>query len=158
MIRFQVGFLGSWINRGLLRITAMLCPGRTEEGLSVLQRKITAGGQVAAEVSGMYSGLDLGTLVDEGCSAESTWVEMELSWQRNKEKLRAIVDQSGRAFVVLQGEFYGSGVPDPKLPEAFKCAYDPGWGHLGAFRTKLVVHSILSVRATQSTRRDRGNR
>ncbi|MGA2898543.1 MAG: hypothetical protein ABSE27_13240 [Acidobacteriaceae bacterium] len=56
-----------------------------------------------------------------------------------------MLDTAGKAEVVFDGEFYGPGVPDPKLPEAIKKSYQPGWGHLGAFRTKLVVHAIQSV-------------
>lgn len=46
---------------------------------------------------------------------------------------------------MFEGEFYGPGLPDPNLPEAIKKSYQPGWGHLGAFRTKLVVQAIQSV-------------
>jgi hypothetical protein len=48
--------------------------------------------------------------------------------------------------VVVEGEFYGPPLADPKLPEAVKKDYHPGWGHLAAFKTKLVVHVIHDVK------------
>jgi hypothetical protein len=119
-----------------------------QASLCALQKKISEGKHVKAEVAGVYSlGLDKGTLEDAACPTEATWVELELVSQRNKEKPRELLDHSGRAYVVFKGEFYGPDVPDPKLPQAMARAYHPGWGHLGAFKTKLVVHSIQSVRA-----------
>ena len=67
-------------------------------------------------------------LENPACPTEATWVELELVSQRNKEKLRQLLDHSGRARVVFEGEFYGSGVPDPKLPQAIAGAYHPGLG------------------------------
>jgi len=121
--------------------------------LCVLQGRITAGNHLPVEVAGVYSaGLDVGPLVDLGCAARATWVEMALVSNVNKEKLRELLDHSGRAYVVLQGEFYGPGLPDPNLPEAIKRTYRPGWGHLGGFKTKLVVHYIKSVRTAPPDR------
>ena len=57
-----------------------------------------------------------------------------------------MLDTAAQADVVFEGEFYGPGVPDPNLPESIKKSYQPGWGHLGAFKTKLVVHAIQSVK------------
>ena len=111
-----------------------------------LQEKIKQGEHVAAEVAGMYySGLDMGPLDDAACPTQATWVELGLSSNVNKEKLRKLLDRAGRAYVVLQGEFYGPGMPDVRLPENIKRNYHPGWGHNGAFRTKLVVHYIVGV-------------
>ena len=39
--------------------------------------------------------------------------------------LRSMLDTAGKADVVFEGEFYGPGVPDPKLPEAIKKSYQP---------------------------------
>ncbi len=44
-------------------------------------------------------------------------------------------------------DFYGPGVPDPKLPESIEKSYQAGWGRLGTFRTKLVVRAIRSVKS-----------
>jgi hypothetical protein len=99
-------------------------------------------------VSGVFSeGLDRGTLEDNRCPKEATWVELALRSQQNKDKLRKALEHSRRANVVFEGEFYGPPVPDPKLPEAIRKQYHPGWGHLAAFKTKLVVHEIRSVEA-----------
>jgi hypothetical protein len=70
----------------------------------------------------------MGPLVDLGCAAQATWVEMALVSNVNKEKLQELLDHSGRAYVVVQGEFYGPGLPDPKLPEAIKTNISSGLG------------------------------
>ncbi len=48
---------------------------------------------------------------------------------------------------MFEGEFFGPARRDPNLPEAIRKSDHPGWGHLGAFKTKLVIHVILSVKA-----------
>jgi hypothetical protein len=112
-----------------------------------LQRMAKQGEQRSVEVSGIYSdGFEMGVLTDAACPSEHTWVELDLKSATNKEMLRSMLDTAGQADVVFEGEFYGPGVPDPKLPESIRKSYQPGWGHLGAFRTKLVVHAIQSVR------------
>jgi hypothetical protein len=68
--------------------------------------------------------------------------------QENKGKLRKLLDRSRQARVVIEGEFYGPPLPAPKLPEAIKNQYHPGWGHLAAFPTKIVVYRIDSVSTT----------
>lgn len=111
------------------------------------QEKAAEGEHMPLVVSGIYSqGLDLGPLDDPACLTQSTWVELALKSNHNKEKLRKLLDQSGRAYVVFEGEFYGPPLPDPKLPEAIRKNYHPGWGHLGAFKTKLVVSAIREVK------------
>jgi hypothetical protein len=118
--------------------------------LCALQEKITPGEHVGAEVAGVYySGLDMGPLEDAACPMQATWVELALASNVNKEKLRKTLDHAGRAYVVFQGEFYGPGTPDPRLPEILKENYHPGWGPNG-FKTKLVVHHIVSVGAAPS--------
>ena len=85
--------------------------------LCALQETITPGEHVAAEVSGVYyAGLDMGPLDDPACPKQATWVELALTSNVNKEELRKRLDHVGRAYVVLQGEFYGPGMPDPRLP------------------------------------------
>ncbi len=116
--------------------------------LCLLQQKITEGNHETVRVFGIFSeGLERGTLQDAACPRESTWVELDLRSEQNKEKLRRLLDRSRRAYVVVEGEFYGPPLPDPKLPEAIRKSYHPGWGHLAAFKTKLVVHSIRDVKA-----------
>jgi hypothetical protein len=121
-----------------------------ESSLCVLQKRVADGDHMSVRVAGVYRlGLDSGTLEDSACPAETTWVDLVLESDRNKEKLRRLLDSTGRAYVVFQGEFYGPDIPDPKLPEAIRKLYHPGWGHLAAFRTKLVVRAIRSVRPAQ---------
>jgi hypothetical protein len=87
----------------------------------------------------------MGILEDTVCPDRSIWVELALSSDRNKKKLKNLMDGPGKAYVVFEGELYGPPVPDPKLPEAIRNASHPGWGHMGAFRTRLVVHVIREV-------------
>ena len=115
--------------------------------LCFLQKQVAEGKHETVRVSGMYGpGLDHPVLQDPSCPAEGTWVELSLRSNQNKEKLRKFLDRSHRAYVVVEGEFYGSPLPDPKLPEAIRKSYHPGWGHLAAFKTKLVVHAIRDVK------------
>ncbi len=108
-----------------------------------LQEKVTEGGYINVRVSGVYSsGLEMGVLEDAACPDRSVWVELALNSDRNKKKLKRLLDGPGRAYVVFEGELYGPPVPDRKLPEAVQNAYHPGWGHMAAFKTKLVVHMI----------------
>jgi hypothetical protein len=102
-------------------------------------------------VSGVYGpSLDHTVLADGECPSVSTWVELALRSEENKETLSKLLDRSRRAYVVVEGEFYGPPLPDPKLPETVKKQYHPGWGHLAAFPTKLVVYRIDSVKAVGS--------
>jgi len=125
--------------------------GPNTASLCDLQKRVAEGEHETARVSGLYGpGLDRTVLEGVGCSTESTWVELDLRSQENKKKLREQLDHSRRAYVVVEGEFYGPPLPDPKLPEAIKKNYRPGWGHLAAFRTKLVVHVICEVKPASS--------
>jgi len=113
-----------------------------------LQHTAKQGERRPVQVGGIYSdGFEMGVLTDAACPSEHTWVELDLQSTTNKRKLRTILEKAGQAHVVFEGEFYGPGVPDPKLPEAIRKSYHPGWGHLGAFRTKLVVHAIRDVKS-----------
>ena len=129
--------------------TAAPQTGPKATSLCVLQREVSEGKHETVRVSGVYGpGLDRTVLEDAECPSESTWVELALRSQENKEKLRKLLDSSRRAYVVVGGEFYGPPLPNPKLPEAVKKDYHPGWGHLAAFKTKLVVHAIRDVKPT----------
>ena len=140
-----------WLFPLLMSVNIKLCvaaPPRHKARLCDLQRTAKQGERRAVEVKGTYSdGFEMGVLTDPACPSEHTWVELDLHSGTNKRKLQTMLETARQAVVVFQGEFYGPGVPDPKLPEAIRDSYQPGWGHLGAFRTKLVVHSIRSVKA-----------
>jgi len=140
-----------WLLFLLLGVNVCVCtvaPTPDQVPLCDLQRTTKQGEQRSVQVRGIYSaGFEVGVLTDSACPFQSTWVEFDLQSTVNKEVLRSMLDTAGKAEVVFEGEFYGPGLPDPKLPEAIKKSYKPGWGHLGAFRTKLVVHSIKSVKA-----------
>src|SRR5262249_26085760 len=86
-------------------------------------------------------------LQDSECGSDATWVEFAPSANENKEKLRLILEKTRRAHVELVGEFYGPGEASPRLPEAVRESYHPGWGHLSGYATKLVVQDIRSVEA-----------
>jgi hypothetical protein len=132
----------------LLPLSVFALPQRNQETLPVCgsQEKVAEGGHINVRVSGVYSsGLEMGILEDTACPDRSIWVELALSSDRNKKKLKNLMDGPGKAYVVFEGELYGPPVPDPKLPEAIRNASHPGWGHMGAFRTRLVVHVIREV-------------
>lgn len=135
---------------------APVCFGQaTPKGTSlcVLQENATEGGHASVKVSGVFSeGLDLGTLEDAACPTETTWVELALEDNKNREKLRGALENSrdDKASVVFEGEFYGPPLPDPNLPESIRKSYHPNWGRYNCCRTKLVVHRIHDVKALPS--------
>ena len=132
----------------LLPLSVFALPQHNQESLPLcgLQEKVAEGGHMKVRVSGVYSsGLEMGILEDAACPDRSTWVELALSSDRNKKKLKSLLDGPGKAYVVFEGELYGPPAPDAKLPVAIRNVYHPGWGHLGAFKTKLVVHIIREV-------------
>jgi hypothetical protein len=129
--------------------------GLNTASLCDLQKRVADGEHETVRVSGVYGpGLDHTVLQDPSCPAEGTWIELGLRSDHNEQKLRRLLNRSRQAYVVVEGEFYGPPLPDPKLPEAIKKDYHPGWGHLSAFKTKLVVHMIREVKpASASTMR-----
>jgi|HubBroStandDraft_2_1064218.scaffolds.fasta_scaffold674469_2 hypothetical protein len=132
----------------LLPLFIFALPQHNQESLPLceLQEKVAEGDHINVRVSGIYtSGLEMGVLENVACPDRSIWVELALSSDRNKKKLKRLMDGPGKAHVVFEGELYGPPVPDPKLPDAIRHAYHPGWGHMGAFKTKLVVHIIWDV-------------
>jgi hypothetical protein len=116
-----------------------------------LQSTVAAGEHVTVTLSGEYlgglgdSGRGMGVLEDSSCPAQYAWVEIESQSKLNRKKLHGLLDRANRAYVVFEGDLYGPPLPDPKLPDALRKASNPGWGHLGAFKIKLVVHTIRSV-------------
>jgi hypothetical protein len=120
--------------------------GQTLESICDLQQQVVQGAHRSIRVSGIYSsGVDMGVLEDADCPGLGTWVELALQSNQNKKRLKKIMDTSGKVKVVFEGEFYGPPEPDPKLPESIRKAYHGGWGHLGSFKTKLVVSKIIEV-------------
>ena len=124
--------------------------------LCELQTKLAQGEHQSVRVEGVYlAGLEGQYLVTSNCSGRSTDVEFELTshhlWKRlgrmsNKTNTEKHVAGNGDpVLVVFEGEFYGPRIPDPKLPEAIRRNYHPGWDHNNAAMTKLVVHKIHSV-------------
>lgn len=133
----------------LLSLGVQSCTAAAPSAASLcyLQRQAKQGERQNVRVEGLYSnGLEVGVLTDSACPSQRTWVEFDLRSKENKDLLRSTLDTKGHARVVFEGEFFGPGKPDPNLPEAIRKSYQPGWGHLGAFKTKLVVHVIQSVK------------
>jgi len=148
----------------VLFLLAAACLGQSapteprDNSLCLLQKTVSEGNHETVRVSGVFSeGLDLGIMDDAACPEESTWVELALQSNRNKEKLRRLLDRSRRAYVLVEGEFFGPPLPDPKLPESIRKAYHPRYGHLGCCRTKLVVHAIREVKAAPADPTDGGH-
>ena len=126
--------------------------------LCELQTKVAQGESRTVRVEGVYlAGLEGQYLVASGCSGRSTSIEFELKshrlWKRlvqlsNRTNTEKNVSGSGDpVLVVFEGEFYGPRVPNPKLPEAIRKNYHPGWDHNNAAMTKLLGNAILSVEA-----------
>jgi len=141
---------------GLLSIclVAKTCFGQSEPphtSLCSLQGTVADGEHVSVTVSGVYegglgaSGPVMGLLEESSCSDQNAWVEIALQSNLNRKTLTGLLDRANRAYVVFEGDLYGPPLPDPKLPENIRKLSHPGWGHLGAFKTKLVVHTIRYV-------------
>src|ERR1035441_8073768 len=124
--------------------------------LCELQTHVAQGEHRTVRVEGVFlAGLEGQYLVTSGCSGQSTSIEFALKshhlWKRlvemsNKTTTKRHVSGDGDAvLVVFEGEFYGPQLPDPKLPEAIRKTYHPGWDHNDASMTNLVVHAIQSV-------------
>ena len=127
-------------------------PKHEMASLCDLQAKASEGSHVSVRVSGLYTnGPDRGTLEGTACPGQTTLVELALQSGRNQNKLSRLFDRSprARAYVVFEGEFYGPPMPDPKLPEAIRKTYHPGWDYES--KTKLVVHVILDVKVAPAT-------
>ena len=123
-------------------------PAPVKASLCELQRGATEGEQRSVQVTGTYStGFEASVLTDPECPTQRTWVEWDLRSKANEKALDSLLDSKRRADVVLVGDFFGPSRPDPSLPEALRRFSNPYWGHLGGFKTKLVVHVIRSVKA-----------
>jgi len=132
---------------------ASTCRAQTVKGMSLcdLQERVAQGDHVHVRIAGVYSaGPENSTLGDPACPVapyRNTWVEFDLQTKRNDKKLRELLEHSQQVYLESEGEFYGPPLPDPKLPQAMQKGFPPHWGHLGCCRTKLVVHTIIQVRA-----------
>jgi hypothetical protein len=124
--------------------------------LCELQTKLAQGEQKNVQVEGVYlSGLEGQYLVTSGCSGRSTSIEFELKTHRLWKELVRLSNRTNTSkhvsgdgdpvLVVFEGKFYGPRVLDPKLPEAIRKNYHPGWDHMNASMTKMVVHAIDKV-------------
>lgn len=130
----------------LIFVGAYRTCGQTLDSICHLQQQVAQGAHRSVRISGIYSfGVDMGVVEDAACPGQGTWVELALQSNHNKKRLKKIMDTSGKAKVVFEGEFYGPPEPDPKLRESFRKAYHPGWGHLGSFKTKLAVSKIVEA-------------
>lgn len=125
--------------------------------LCELQTGLRQGEQRNVRVQGVYlSGVEGQYLVTSGCGGRSTFIEFRLKTHRlwkemvrlsNRTNLEKHVSGDGDpVLVVFEGEFYGPRVPDSKLPDAIRKNYHPGWDPMNASMTKMVVHTIRSVR------------
>jgi hypothetical protein len=95
----------------LLPLSVFALPQRNQETLPVCgsQEKVAEGGHINVRVSGVYSsGLEMGVLEDTACPDRSIWVELALSSDRNKKKLKNLMDGPGKAYVVFEGELWPS--------------------------------------------------
>lgn len=126
--------------------------------LCELQMKVGQGEIRKVQVEGVYlAGLEGQYVVAPDCSGRSTAVEFDLKshqlWKRLVQMSNVANAQkhaSGNGdpvLVVFDGDFYGPRAPDPKLPDAIRQNYHPGWDHNNVSMTKLVVHTIRQVEA-----------
>jgi hypothetical protein len=146
---------------GLLAIFFAVKQGVAQDRLRVsslcdLQSQLTRGAHRMVRVEGVYlAGMEGEYLVAAGCSDRSTRIEFALKTHRNWDRLQGMANKpykgtkthgdSEPVLAVFEGEFYGPPMPDPKLPEAIRNIYHPGWDSNAT--TKLVVDAIQSVGA-----------
>jgi hypothetical protein len=155
--------------RNGLRACVLLCLGQMSAHLVAqtpsrlqlsplceLQTTVAQGVHRTVRVEGVYlAGIESQYLVTSDCSGRSTSIEFDLKshrlWKQlvemsNRMNTKKHVSGDGDAvLVVFEGEFYGPQVPNPKLSEAIRNNYHPGWDSQNASMTKLVVHAILTV-------------
>jgi hypothetical protein len=124
--------------------------------LCELQADLTQGAMRDVRVEGVYlSGLEGQYLVTSDCVGRSTYIEFELMTHRLWKQLVKLSSQTNAkkhvhgdgdpVLVVFEGTIYGPQVPDPKLTEAIRKNYHPGWDPMNVSTTKMVVHAIQKV-------------
>jgi hypothetical protein len=141
------------LSLGLLtgQLTAQSASVQRLTSLCELQTKAAQGDHQFVQVEGVYlSGLEGQYLVTSGCSGRSTSIEFGLTTHRLWKQLIRLCNRKesrsgGAVLVIFEGEFYGPQVPDPKLPESIRKNYHPGWDHMNASMTKMVVRAIKGV-------------
>ena len=131
-------------------------PSNPHIPLCELQANLTEGAVKEVRVEGVYvSGLEGQYLVTSDCSGRSTYIEFQLKTHRRWKQLVNLSNRTNTKkhvsgdgdpiLVVFEGKFYGPPVPGPKLPEAFRKNYHPGWDPMGVSMTKMVVYAIEKV-------------
>jgi hypothetical protein len=124
--------------------------------LCELQANLMQGTMRDVRVEGVYlSGLEGQYLVTSDCSGRSTYIEFELKTHRLWKQLLKLSNQTNGkkhvhgngdpVLVVFEGTIYGPQIPDPKLPEALRKNYHPGWDPMNASMTKMVDRAIQKV-------------
>lgn len=124
--------------------------------LCELQTNLGQGQHRNVRVEGVYLfGIEGQYLVTSSCSGRSTAIEFDLRTHRLVKQLERLSSRTNTekhssgdgdpVLVVFEGEFYGPRVPDPKLPEAIRKNYHPGWDPMNVSMTKLVVRAIQKV-------------
>jgi len=116
-------------------------------------QEVVEGSSQGVTLSGVYlQGPEQTVLWDPECVARHglTWVEWELVDDANWKELQRIVRRSHRAYVTVDGDFYGAAPLDPQVPEGQREARRRRWGHLSCCLTRFVIHSIRSVAPVQA--------
>jgi hypothetical protein len=123
---------------------------------SVLEKTVP-GKRVSAVITGVYSvGPEHQVFYDPRqlrCNQDiqpATWVEFAPTAGQNRELL-GLLEEHGRALVTFSGDVFGPSAvaaDNAELPVYVAFAnrvFGRRYGHLGAFRTKFLVHSVLKV-------------
>ena len=126
---------------GLMGNCAVAQSGLPVSSLRELQTKAAQGEHRTVRVEGVYlTGLEAQYLVTSGCGGRSISIDFELTTHRLWKQIVRLSNQTNTqkhvtgdgdpVLVVFEGEFYGPQAPDPKLPEAIRENYHPGWDHM----------------------------
>jgi len=125
---------------------------------------VNAGERMPVEIRGIYVvGAEHSVLYDPAeprCRMNvqpATWIEFAPDYQEN-ETLGRLLAQDGRAFVTFRGDLNGPGPASPDDPAVDAVLSGVKrrlsmrrYGHLSAFRTKLVVAEVRNVEAVPAS-------